>query len=379
MENSISTHRDDDEAFPVAIPYEEPYRTPPGIYFGMPENVYHADPALGSGSVRSLAKNAMYFWQDSWMNPLRPVDEETPALLYGRALHSLVLEGPEKFTRSYAPYPRKADHPNALDTAKDIQAVLRGLGQKTSGTKPDLMERLRAADPSAELWDDIVSKFERDAAKNGATVLKADVFERVVTAARFIAAEERVAAAFSKGMSEVSVFWVVDGVPLKARLDYVRLGMDGARPIGLITDLKSFANKYEKAPERAVIDAIVQTRLDIQTALYLQGAALIPQFIKDGRAYGTDGVSKEWLAALAKLEPNDWRWFWCFYEKEAPIAMLRSTRPASTIIRSATAELERALQTYRDHMAAFGTQWRFVDPIQDTELDPSDLPRFFGA
>jgi hypothetical protein len=294
MENAANATPDhNDDVIPVAIPYEEPERIAPGVYFGLSESEYHADPALGSGSIRSIVNNAMYYWQDSWMNPLRIPEEDTPALLYGRALHSLVLEGVDKFSRSYVPYPLKSDHPNALDTTKDIQAALRGLGQKVSGPKPELIDRLRLADPDAEFWDDIVSKVEREAAKNNATILKADVYARVVAAAQFISAEERVRAAFSKGMCEVSVFWVVDGVPLKCRLDYTRLGIDAGQPVGLITDLKSFANRFGRAPERAVIDAIVQTRLDIQAAQYLQGAAQIPSFIKEGCVYGAEKVSND--------------------------------------------------------------------------------------
>ena len=82
----------------------------PGIYFGLSEDAYHADHALGSGSIRALANHPMYYWRDSWMNPLRRQDEETPALLFGRALHKLVLEGIESFHKSYQPAPRKADH-----------------------------------------------------------------------------------------------------------------------------------------------------------------------------------------------------------------------------------------------------------------------------
>ncbi len=368
------------EATAFVVPGMPP-RLPPGIYFGLPEAQYHADPALGSGSVRSLATHPVYYWQSSWMNPLRVPDEETPALLYGRALHSLVLEGSEKFQASYARYPLQSDHPNALDLVRDIKAVLKGLGAKfkSTDTKPILQQLLRETDPTAELWDDIIDGFEKDCRARGATVLKADVYQRVVAAAKFIAAEERVRTAFTRGMCEVSVFWEVDGIPLKARLDYVRLGRDGDRQVGLITDLKSFANKYDLPPERAVINAIMQTRLDIQAAQYLDGASRIPAFIAEGKVFGWSTRSDEWLQALAGLEAGDWRWFWCFYEKEAPVAMLRSTRPGSALIQCATTAYNRALESYRDYVGAFGTDWHFVDPVPDTELTAEDFPKYFGA
>lgn len=373
----------------------------PGIYFGLDEEIYHRDPSLGSGSIRALAKCPIYYWVDSWMNPLREPQTETPALLFGRALHKLVLEGPEAFAREYRCAPEKSDYPEALDTATEIKAALKSLGQKQVGNKPELIERLRFADPGAVFWDDIITKHNDDCARDGATSLKTSDYARIVAGAGMIAGDERVRAAFQGGRPEVSIFWVEGGVPMKARLDYAKLGLGapstygyikkddrleyGATdiqkhgPIGLANDLKSFANVMDKPPELAVIRAIAETRLDIQAAAYLQGIVKIPEFYAAGKVYGAEGINAEWLETLCTLPIERWVFNWVFYQKDAPVSLLRTTRPGSPMITGATMNVLSAQQAYRDNMEAFGTNWRFVDPIPDPEVSETDLPKWLYA
>lgn len=352
----------------------------PGIYFGLDEALYHADPSLGSGSIRALAKCPIYYWVDSHMNPLREPRVETEALLFGRALHKLVLEGLAAFQHSYRKAPSKEDYPEALITSDDIKAALKAVGEKVSGVKSELVYRLRAADPAAVIWDDLLDEHASECLQTGATSLKPDVYDRIVAGAGMIASNDRVRAAFQGGRPEVSIFWECDGVPMKARLDYVRLGMgtDG-KPIGLITDLKSYANMLDRPPEKAVVQAIANTRLDIQAAAYLQGVALLPGFFNEGRVYGADGVNADWIKTACSLPIERWLWNWCFFEKDSPISMLRSARPGSAMIQAAQAEVARAQQAYRDNMQAFGLDWRFIDPILDNEVTLEDLPKWIGV
>lgn len=370
-----------DGSTPTKAEIKAPDRLAPGLYFGLSDEVYHADPALGSGSVRALAKCPIFYWLESWMNPLRQQRLETPALLFGRALHKLVLEGREAFEASYIREIVPGDIPGVLDKADDFKAALRACGGKVSGVKDDLKARIRELDPGAKIWDDEFEAFNRRCIADGKTKLHADVYERVVQGASLIAGDERVRAAFQGGRAEVSVFWEIDGVPMKARFDYLRLGKIGPRTIALITDLKSYANVMDMAPERAVIQAIAKTRLDIQAASYLRGAALIPSFLKEGKVYGSEGINREWLDTLAAMQPEDWSFHWVFYEKDAPISLIRSTKVGSPMIEAANMDLKRAIESYRENMAVFGTNWRFVDPIPEPEIDQNDLPKFmmYGA
>jgi hypothetical protein len=363
--------------FAARTKQEDVVRHPSGLHFNLAEEAYHADHALGSGAIRALAKCPIYYWIDSHMNPLREEPVETEALLYGRALHKLVLEGVEAFQQAYRCEPDQADYPEAIVTADDCKRALRAAGGKLTGSKAELVARVRELVPDAVIWDDVLEKHAADCTKSGATSLKAKLYRRVVVGAGYISSDPRVRAAFQGGRSEVSLLWEQDGVPMKARLDYVRLGKgsDGA-PIAIVCDLKSFANILDKPPEVAVVHAIANTRLDIQAAAYLQGIARIPEFVASGQVFGAEGVNADWLALLGSIPLDRWLWSWVFYEKDAPVALLRQTRPGSAMIEAATMDLLRAQQAYRENMQVFGTAWRFVDPLPDPEISQSDLPKW---
>lgn len=352
-------------------------RIAPGVYFNLDEAAYHADPALGSGDIRSLYTCPMYYWRGSAMNPHRDPTDETPALLFGRALHALVLEGRAAFEARFVAAPDVADHPGALVTVDDIKAALREAGEKVTGNKPDLIARLKAVRPSAVIFDDIVAAHDARAAQTGATSLKRAIYEQVIAAAAYIASDARVAPAFQGGCPEISVFWEADGVPLKCRLDYSRFGRgQDRRLVMLTTDLKSFANQRGLPPERAVAAAIAEYRLDMQAAHNLDGAGRIPDMLRSGQCFGADQVHAKWLEALAQLGPDDFVWHWAFYQKDAPVTLLRSAAPA--LVSGARRAVEQARQSYRDNMAAFGTAWRYSDPMADMAIDVQDMPRWLA-
>lgn len=352
-------------------------RIAPGVYFNLPENLYHADPALGSGDVRRLHTCPMYYWRESRMNPFYAGCEETPALLFGRALHKLVLEGRAAFEAAYTVTPEVADHPGCLDTMDDLKRVLKAAGEKVGGNKPELIERVRATVPSALIFDDILAAYTAKCTTDGATPLKRAIYEQVIAAAGFIAADGRVAPAFQGGRPEISVFWERDGVPLKCRLDYLRFGRNADRSLcALLTDLKSFANQRDIAPERAVALAIPEYRLDMQAAHNTDGASCIPDLIKAGLVFGAETVNAKWLDALTTLGADDWHWHWAFFQKDAPVTLLRPATPA--LVAHGRRDVEAALQAYRDNMQAFGTSWRYVDPMPDNSLDLSDMPAWFA-
>lgn len=78
----------------------QPKGLPCGIYFGLPEERYRADPALNYSGMKDLLEGAAYYWSGSPLNPdwkpKKPTDEQR----IGTALHTLLLE-PEKFARKY--------------------------------------------------------------------------------------------------------------------------------------------------------------------------------------------------------------------------------------------------------------------------------------
>lgn len=78
---------------------KQPEGIAPGVYYDLPNEEYHADPALSSSGLKSLLKNPMEYWSNSCLNPDRePLD--TVALKNGRAAHMLLLE-PQNFDNEF--------------------------------------------------------------------------------------------------------------------------------------------------------------------------------------------------------------------------------------------------------------------------------------
>ncbi len=81
------------------IKYKQPEGKAPGIYYNLPAEEYHSDPALSSSGLKKLLQNPMEYWSTSPLNPDREA-LDTIALKNGRAAHVLLLE-PEKFTEEF--------------------------------------------------------------------------------------------------------------------------------------------------------------------------------------------------------------------------------------------------------------------------------------
>jgi hypothetical protein len=125
----------------------------PGIYFGLPAAEYHTDPSLGGSDLKRLLQAAAVYWWHSHMNPERPPTPDSPAKQKGRALHKLVLEGPEAFKAAFVSEPQPEAHPGALVTLEDLKTRCRELGEPVSGTKAELTKRIKAKDPKAIIFD----------------------------------------------------------------------------------------------------------------------------------------------------------------------------------------------------------------------------------
>lgn len=339
---------------------------PPGIYFGLPEAEYHADSALGSSDIRTLLQSPADYWWHSAMNPHRPEDEDTPSKLFGRALHALVLEGKDAFKHKFCAEPDKREHPTALVTVAQIEAFLAEKEAKPKGKqkKEDLEAAARPL--GALLWTDLMRQAAIDAQDR--TQLKSRMFGDVIMAGGQIASNEELREAFRNGRPEVSVFWEMDGIRLKARFDYLKVRQ--------VVDLKSFRNPLAWPVDKVIAGAIANRRYDVQAAHYLLARARLRDHIGTGALYGPV-PTQSWLDALA-CETQFEHWL-VFYQAEgAPIVLKRRFKPQTPVITSAEADIATALQSYRDHMERYGTSmWPFVDSLIDPDVDFDMLPRWF--
>jgi hypothetical protein len=348
-------------------PQPQPSLTPrePGVYFGLSAESYHTDPSLGSSDIRRLLVSPSMYWWRSWMNPNRPPDNDTPAKLRGRAVHKLVLEGEAAFSGpgGFAEEPSPAGHPGCLVTLDDLKARARELGQPTSGTKAELSARIRAKDPKAIVFSDILETWKAMAARDNLEVLKPDMMEDVRRAAATITSNPHLLRAFSGGASEVSVFWQEDGVPLKARIDYLK-------KLTLV-DLKGVANARERPVDVAIRLAIAEYRLDIQAAHYLSAYQHLWQAAQDGAIYGDCPLPGAWPQQIAA--PPDMSFTWIFQCADAPVSKGRSLRADSPALNKATREVALAKRLYRENLNRFGTDcWVDDEPV--TPLEAAHLP-----
>ena len=308
----------------------------PGIYFGMDEIEYHSHPALGSTDIRRVLRSAPDYWWNSWMNPHRPPINEnkpTPARLFGKAFHKLVLEGKEAFDAEYVRRPD--DAANATPT------------QKAATTK--------AANAAA--------------AQVGKQSLHGEDYDRIIVAAEMIARNPNLAGAFDGGASEVSVIWdhpTIKDLQLKVRFDKLK-----PRGIG---DLKSIANERGREFNQACRMAISDHRYDIQAKHYLNGRAVLPDLVRKGLVYGEHDA--EWLFRVAATADYGFQWVF-FQSGDSPISKGITFSPDNPIAEIAQDHIDHALTIWDQFYQQFGTEmWLLTDPVEELSID--EMPAWFA-
>jgi hypothetical protein len=247
----------------------------PGIYFGMPEAEYHADWSIGSTDLMNLLISPLDYYWHSRANPHRRPDKETPAMQYGKAIHKRVLEGPEAFDKLYAckgPPPR----PGALITSDDLKRHCEFLGLAKSGTKPQLIERIRQIDKDVLIHDEDVEAYK--AQVEGKALLDEQDYAEIMLASQNIRANPHLRTAFEGGYPEVSVFWEVGGIPFRARFDYWKKKA--------IVDLKSTRNTMKMPWDQAVANFLARGKYYVQATHYMQGRQMTKKFLKAGKVFG---------------------------------------------------------------------------------------------
>ena len=280
-----------------------------GIFFSMSDEEYHSVPALSNSGIKWLLVSPTDFWARSWMNPGH-VDEDTDAMIIGRAYHTRILEGKAKFDSLYAPALHKDDFPKALVTVDDIKNALKERKLTVSGNKPVLIERLLADSPDLEIWDHILAYHARE--HEDRTLLSKTTFMELELAAAMIERHSVLSKCFTGGYPEVSIFWndPVTNTPMKSRIDYLKAAAT--------IDLKSFANMNAKPIDRAIIYDIASRKYYLQKAVYDEAVDHAKGFCRDGLIYG-DIPPREWLNAF--IGTNDRKFVFVFQQKGiAPVA-----------------------------------------------------------
>jgi len=358
-----------------------------GIHFGLDEEAYHADPALGSSDLKRLLINPVGWWSGSaagkavlvGLGIMRADDEDEEESLskqFGRASHVMVLE-PERFDDCYLEHEEMpAEY---LTTRKAIRdALLATPGAYVpigSAQRPELvMAAKRAGLSVSDDW-----KIDEQIKAGGRSILS----KRWVAQLRMIdylmnapqpaldgrsIREEN----FTGGYSEVSIFWteqVGDAtVRLKARIDYLR------RP-GMI-DLKTYGCPEDKPPVSFFLGQIANYGYDLQKVAYTAAWKAAHTLRAEGRVFGQ--VDRTWLDQVKFSREPSWRWIACQTMRMPEIDWIDWN--ASLADMAAEGQRREALASFVAYRERFGmdTPWlalrgRIV--ADDTTLDATGIAR----
>lgn len=315
----------------------------PGIYFGMPDEEYHAIHACSSSGLKNLSVSSMDYWAQSVLNPEKQEEEAkgdgqlTPRQL-GSAYHTYICEGQSAFEQRYAvaldkemtSYDCEVRQVPFCVTIADIRAAIDAEDVKPKGTAKDaLTDQLLELRPDAVVWDRAVAAHAD--AHAGKLMITPKLFRRIAIAKAMIDGDPQLKTAFSGGHAEVSIFWYDEqtGVPMKARLDYVKMNH--------LIDLKSFGNKMGKPIQRAIDYAITTNKYFLPVVVYLEAIEAAKKMVREERSgciyqykthveKGEDGISR---LVYTKARPSDglvkWCWDWAHQPQPEVLFIFQQT------------------------------------------------------
>lgn len=346
-----------------------------GIYFGMPEDEYHAIRRLSASGIQNMLVSPATFWAKSWMNPDLE-EEEKDHQIIGRAYHCARLE-PEEFFNRYCRELDKEDFGKDLITSDTgIKAALKELGQpQTQGDETILQraQRLRDAGCLAPIWHLEQAAWEHD--KGERQGIPAKAWKEIIRDMKRLRQNPEVAELLSDGAAEVVILWTceISGIRMKARLDYLKADR--------VVDFKTFDNSQGRALEDAILGAFRFNRYYIQGALYWQA-------VEEIRKGGLDIIgdfteAQGMLVAQIKANKARMRCFYVFQEKKGipnilareyglwhGDASLRAAAPSdeayaeaaekfgnpSMLHRKADLEIQWSKTQYRKHLEIYGEE-----------------------
>lgn len=346
------------------ITVDHPLVHAPGIYFGLPDDVYHQALALSASGVKLLRMAPMAWWEGSPLNP-KLVKQETEAMKIGKAYHARIVEGSAVFKERYAPLLDPEAHPDALRTVAELNAALARhlLKPPSRAVKADLVQLLLRADPDAQVWDEMLRRHAE--IHEGKIMLDAVLIEQIERAARMIETHPQLDKSFVDGAAEVSVFWVDEdtGVPCKTRFDYLK-------PLAIV-DLKSFALR-DTLPDRAIVRAVVFYKYHVQAAFYLRAAEQLAGLVAAGQVAGNH--DPQFLKDVVDNPHKTFLFVW--QAKDTPLTIGKVMSPG-IVLDMGHAVVEEALIRWRDAWARWGTaEWNEIREI--SRFDDSEFPAWIN-
>lgn len=360
-----------------------------GLYFGLPEDIYHRIPAISSTGLKNLLVSAPDFYFNSELNPFREEDGEDEDAkewrVFGKASHTRVLEGKKVFDSLYCVEYLAPE--GCLDTVSDLKAWVASRGIDTKGLKSNAgnppskwgksewIEYVQSIDPNVLIFDVEQAKYFRET--NGRIQMTQKDLRRIEIAAAMIEKHPELRYCFTGGFAEVTVIWKQvaidhDGKSItlwfKARIDYLK-------PEAIV-DLKTFTNMRNKPIDQALHDAVENMKYHVQTAFYTAAGIRAIGFARRGitTTYSVQrfGPTPEFLKELAASKGHT---FMNVFQKKggAPLARGKKFSQALRKFTEAQDYIELAIKLFCRYYQMFGTDiW--VDVSSITEFVDDEFP-----
>lgn len=289
-----------------------------GIFFNLPDEVYHNEKRLSSSGIRDILDNPTFYWFNSNLNPLR---EEKPseAMTDGKIFHAMILEG-ENF------------HNKFKVTPPEIEALNKNCSEYRIWKSAQTLEVISH------------SKFKKfnlicDYLREEGQLLDCNIFKG--------------------GFPEVSIFWTEDGIKRKARIDYLKQNS--------IVDLKTFLKTKKSPLSNFVSQYFFSFRVYLQLIYYKR--AVLFALNSELPVHGTEEQLMFWEAMKGT---EDLMTMAVFVNRDLPQTALKVflKDKCPDLWRLGEKQIEQAEGIFKEFMEKFGAKSAW---LQDVEVGAEDL------
>lgn len=306
-----------------------------GIYFGMPEDEYHRDTALGASGIVDLNISPLAYYQRSAWAKQQVEDEKDE---------------------------------------KETAATIRGtyFHEALAGVKPTVIVKPAGMSFATKDGKEFKAKHE------GATFIKAEdtaTVQTMIDAMRETGVLERIGGV-GGGISEISFFFTdKQGRRRKMRFDRLHNGE--------AFDWKTMANKMKKDLETLVAHVVAEHRYHVKAFWYQQGLQVMKRMIntKGPAAFKSDVSERDFQAMYELSKSEAVVPFWYIFIENSGVPNIVARRFVShdasgqvnAYFRGAKQEVERALSTWDAYMRSHGPAKPWYGEVYFKEFADEDF------
>ena len=126
-------------------------KNPIGLYYGLPNEAYHAGPGLSCTGMKELLRSPKHYF-GKYLDPTRPEPEEEPGQLLGSLFHTALFE-PAEFHLRYAAAPVgvRRNSKKWDDFEASLRKGQRGVAAKEHTTALNMARSMRSVGDAREL------------------------------------------------------------------------------------------------------------------------------------------------------------------------------------------------------------------------------------